>query len=242
LERGIFPSGASTKNAGFACFGSLTEIIEDLEALSESEVRTLVERRFQGLLSIRKIFGDSALGYELDHGFELITEKELPALEQLSSINQLLAPIFDQEVFRLATSRISFGFGEKVKEVVENPFEGALDSGKFLRCLWKKCNDYQITIHTGAQVEKVLPQEKIVLVKDPVSGTQIKFQGSNLAICTNAFATDLFADLEVKPGRGLILMTSPLPNKIPWKGAFHYDKGYVYFRKIENRIRSSRII
>ena len=25
LERGIFPTGASTKNAGFACFGSLSE-------------------------------------------------------------------------------------------------------------------------------------------------------------------------------------------------------------------------
>ena len=29
LERGIFPNGASTKNAGFATFGSLSEIISD---------------------------------------------------------------------------------------------------------------------------------------------------------------------------------------------------------------------
>ena len=29
LERGLFSSGASTKNAGFACFGSLSELIED---------------------------------------------------------------------------------------------------------------------------------------------------------------------------------------------------------------------
>ncbi len=29
LERGLFSSGASTKNAGFACFGSLTELIEN---------------------------------------------------------------------------------------------------------------------------------------------------------------------------------------------------------------------
>lgn len=26
LEKGIFPQGASTKNAGFACFGSISEI------------------------------------------------------------------------------------------------------------------------------------------------------------------------------------------------------------------------
>lgn len=28
LERGFLPSGASTKNAGFACFGSISELIE----------------------------------------------------------------------------------------------------------------------------------------------------------------------------------------------------------------------
>ena len=30
LEKGRLPQGASTKNAGFACFGSLSEIIDDL--------------------------------------------------------------------------------------------------------------------------------------------------------------------------------------------------------------------
>ncbi|MEI7508538.1 MAG: FAD-dependent oxidoreductase, partial [Flavobacterium sp.] len=28
LEKGILPQGASTKNAGFACFGSLSEIMD----------------------------------------------------------------------------------------------------------------------------------------------------------------------------------------------------------------------
>jgi hypothetical protein len=31
LERGLFPTGASTKNAGFACFGSPTEMISDFK-------------------------------------------------------------------------------------------------------------------------------------------------------------------------------------------------------------------
>ena len=30
LEKGMLPQGASTKNAGFACFGSLSELIDDL--------------------------------------------------------------------------------------------------------------------------------------------------------------------------------------------------------------------
>ena len=38
LEKGILPQGASTKNAGFACFGSLSEIIDDLKTNSEEDV------------------------------------------------------------------------------------------------------------------------------------------------------------------------------------------------------------
>ena len=38
LEKGMLPQGASTKNAGFACFGSLSEIIDDLNHHSEIEV------------------------------------------------------------------------------------------------------------------------------------------------------------------------------------------------------------
>ena len=33
LERGFLPTGASTKNAGFACFGSLSEQISFLKTL-----------------------------------------------------------------------------------------------------------------------------------------------------------------------------------------------------------------
>lgn len=31
LERGLLPKGASTKNAGFACFGSVSELLDDLK-------------------------------------------------------------------------------------------------------------------------------------------------------------------------------------------------------------------
>ncbi len=236
LERGIFPSGASSRNAGFACFGSLTEIIDDLSNMSESDMLSLVERRYSGLLSIRRVFGDNRLGYESDKGYELITDKELPALEQLSTINQLLLPVFGQEVFSLVSAPRSFSFGAKVKEVVCNQFEGALDSGKFLKALWKKCNDLQIKIITGAGVHNIIPQEKKIFVIDAVTGSNIGFEAGHLAICTNAFTSDLFPEMDVRPGRGLILMTTSLPQPIPWKGVFHYDKGYVYFRNIENKL------
>mgnify|MGYP006186273173 CR=1 FL=1 len=42
LEKGMLPQGASTKNAGFACFGSLSEIIDDLKSHSEEEVQSML--------------------------------------------------------------------------------------------------------------------------------------------------------------------------------------------------------
>ncbi len=236
LERGVFPSGASTKNAGFGCFGSLTEILDDLGYMQETDVLELVERRFRGLNKIRSVFGDHALGYQANHGFELISDKELPALDHLSKINQLLLPIFKREVFRLCSKPNTFGFGEKVKEVIDNPFEGALDSGKFLKCLWNKCNDHHIKILTGALVNKVIPEARKVIIRDPISGSEIGFEALDLAICTNAFTKDLIPQMDIQPGRGLILLTAEVPKKNPWEGVFHYDKGFVYFRELENKL------
>ena len=45
LERGILPQGASSKNAGFACFGSISEILSDLKTHSEEQVLELVKKR-----------------------------------------------------------------------------------------------------------------------------------------------------------------------------------------------------
>jgi hypothetical protein len=49
----MLPQGASTKNAGFACFGSLSEIIDDLKSHSE-EGNSTRSKRWKGLQLLRK--------------------------------------------------------------------------------------------------------------------------------------------------------------------------------------------
>lgn len=58
LERGIIPAGASTRNAGFACIGSFTEILDDLENIPEARVLQLIKMRLDGLKLLRKRLGD----------------------------------------------------------------------------------------------------------------------------------------------------------------------------------------
>ena len=155
LERGYLPSGASTKNAGFACFGSLTEILDDFWSMTPDEVLQLVEKRYSGLTQIRKQFGDKALRYQHRNGYEILVEEQVEALEQLDSINHLLKKIFKKEVFSQVKDPSKFGFSEQVKAVVKNRFEGELDPGAYLNALWEKASHLGIRIISGLTVVEV---------------------------------------------------------------------------------------
>ncbi|UJP63303.1 NAD(P)/FAD-dependent oxidoreductase [Mongoliitalea daihaiensis] len=235
LERGLLPTGASTKNAGFACFGSLTEILDDLEVLTEQEVLQLVRRRYSGLQAIRDRFGDAVLGFKDSGGYELFTTNELPLLNQMEVVNQLLLPIFNEPVFSLVPLHQALGFGPSVKAIVKNRFEGELDTGYFIQTLWHQAQLLGVFIMTGADVQGLDRETGQVSVRQ-FDGAERVFDGGQIAVCTNAFTKKLIPSLTLKPGRGLVLVTKPLLNPINWEGSFHYDKGYVYFRSIDNRL------
>lgn len=236
LERGIFPSGASTKNAGFACFGSLTEILDDFWQMTQDEVVKLVERRYQGITSVRNKFGDKALGYRPSNGYELLDKEQIPALDQLNEINKLLKPIFKGTVFSEIKKPEKFGFSDSIHSIVKNGFEGELDPGKYMNELWELSQKLGIRILTGVSVVEINKDDGNVIAEDAAGEGAYEFRANQVAICTNAFTKKLWDESEVEPGRGLILLSEPLNFKIPWKGSFHMDKGYVYFREIDGRL------
>ena len=49
VDRWFIPLGASTRNAGFSCFGSPTEILHDISTMGEDAAKSLVLKRWQGL-------------------------------------------------------------------------------------------------------------------------------------------------------------------------------------------------
>ena len=112
LERGILPQGASTKNAGFACFGSLSELIDDMEAHSADEVLELLKKRVEGLKLLRQLLGDDQIGYQALGGYELFLKKDLElynsCIDQMNAINSMLTPVFKENVFSLYTNKFNF--------------------------------------------------------------------------------------------------------------------------------------
>ncbi len=240
LERGIFPTGASTKNAGFACIGSLTEILDDLTHLSEEEVLALVKRRRDGLATLRQRLGDAAIEYLECGSYEIIGEKELPALEELERVNALLKPMLGQHAFSLCNEKIdSFGFAPSfTKSLILNHCEGQIHTGKMMQSLLTKARKIGIQILTGVTVSGFEAQEKkVAILAHPTGNPTLiyRFSAANLMICTNAFTPQLLPEIDLQAGRGQVLVTYPIPS-LPFEGIFHFDAGYFYFRNHGKRV------
>src|SRR5664279_2710715 len=140
LEKGLIPSGASSRNAGFACFGSFTELISDEKTQGEDAMLELVEKRFKGLEKINKKFSPEKIDFENLGGYELVSPELFPNLDILrTAIDKLNSQLKNitgkQKTFQLNDSKIkSFGLGGS-HHMIENKLEGQLHSGKLLESL-----------------------------------------------------------------------------------------------------------
>ncbi len=240
LERGTLPTGASTKNAGFACFGSVSELLSDLTRMSEEEVKELVETRLNGLQLLRLRLGEEEIGYQQRGGYELVFEGEENIVAEMGRINQLLKPLFGENVFEQSDDKIeAFGFNqEKVKHLIRNKLEGQLDTGLMMKMLWTEAQNKGIRVLTGSKVtgynDKGNNGVEVNVVNEDVN-EKMTFNSKKLIICTNAFTKELIPDVALKPGRGQVLVTQPIEG-LKFKGVFHYDEGYYYFRNFGDRI------
>lgn len=230
LEKGMLPQGASSKNAGFACFGSLSEIIDDLKSHSEEEVYNLVEQRWKGLQLLRRNLGDKNIDFQLNKGFELFENEHFfqEFVSQKDSINGLLKPIFKKDVFTISEN--TFGFQKIHQQYLVNNFEGQINTGKMMSSLLKLAHQKNIRILNNICLEKFEDLNGEVFLKTNRSD----FYTSKLIISNNGFANEILKE-NVKPARAQVLITKPIKN-LHIEGTFHLDKGYYYFRNIDNRI------
>jgi len=237
LERGLFPSGASTKNAGFACFGSVSEIIADIASMGSEACCKLVQQRWQGLQILRERLGDDNLDFKAFGGYEVLTDEELHLVDKIGEVNDLLYPVFGQDVFQNLSGEIeNLGLNDQiVKGLIHNPLEAQIDSGAMMVALWRLAAVQEISIFTGTEVVQFDEQDNGVLVEVEQMGQTIELKANKIAICANAFARRFLPDLPLVPGRGQVLVTTPI-NNLKLEGVFHYQEGYYYFRNIDGRV------
>jgi glycine/D-amino acid oxidase-like deaminating enzyme len=235
LERGSLPYGASTKNAGFACYGSPSELMDDLQNGSHDEVYSRVEQRYKGFSDLLSLLGANKMGYEPTGGFELFRSEEAEELlwcrENLETLNVQLKSIFPSIPFEWSEREIhSWGFAG-IHSAISLPHEGQIDTGKTMLNLLRLCLEEGILILNGFEVIGIHD----IGLKVEIETTQGVVFSQQLAICTNGFAQKLLKRESVIPARAQVFVSEEM-NSLAFKGIFHIHKGYYYFRNVGNRL------
>ncbi|MBL4675949.1 MAG: FAD-binding oxidoreductase [Mucilaginibacter sp.] len=236
LEQGFLPSGASTKNAGFACFGTVSEQLEALKTLSEDELANLANYKWRGLQRMRQNLGDEAIDYHQHGGYELfLNSEEQQAHEAFNNINRLnkilKSAITGHDIYAVADAKIADFDLAGVKHIIYNPFEGQIHTGKMMRALLAKVYQQDVIVLNNCAVKSITREGEAVVLQTSAG----EFKAGKVILATNAFARQHYPHLAVNPGRGQVLVTKPIPG-LKLKGTYHFNEGYYYFRNIDNRV------
>ncbi len=235
IDRGNIPTGASTRNAGFACFGSATELISDKANTGNDLMLEVVNNRYKGIQKTRAVLGDATIGFEPCGGYEAIQAnyKEYAFLqEHIDTLNKDLQSITGlPQTFTINNGALQTQGLTGFEALVYSPLEGALHSGKLVNSLTALVQQMGVTIRMHTELlhwEQLATQ---INVQTP--GAIIPCQ--QLIIATNGFTQNLLPELHIKPGRGQVVVTKPIPG-LRLHGTFHFDEGFYYWRHLGNRV------
>src|SRR5699024_9597498 len=113
--------------------------------------------------------------------------------------------------------------------VIYNRLEGALHPGKMMQQLIQKVTRAGVEIRWNSPVELMQPDGRVMLADGSV------LKDAQVLLAVNGFTRQLLPELNIRSARGLVLMTNKL-KELPWKGTFHHDRGYIYFRDVGDRL------
>ena len=229
LERGMLPKGASTKNAGFACFGSVSEILDDHNSMSSEEISELVNLRIDGLQLLKSLCPPELMDYKSLGGYEVFDDASANVYTaKIEEYNNLIEQVSGfKNCFNLVDNKFNFKFGSNM---IFNQYEAQLNPVKMLMHLHKQIEASGSKILFGAEIKSIGENEPSVELKNGPILIPWK-----LVLCTNAFSKKFLPEFNLQPARNQVLVSKPI-NNLNLKGTFHYDKGYVYFRNIDDRL------
>ena len=233
LEKNLIPLGASTRNAGFACFGSPSELLYDAAIWGEDELWKIVEARYKGIQKIKAHFTDDIIDYDTCGGYECFSTSDDTIYDKLNELNKNLQRITGEiSCFSKRNERLEPLGLTGFSDLIENKLEGVLHSGKLLKCLLQKVQDAGVQILYGATFNSYVSIHSSL---KEISFNNKSIQTTSLIFCTNAFTNQLLKGIDIVPARGQIILTSSIPN-LKLRGSFHFDSGFYYWRHLGDRI------
>lgn len=239
LERSWLSDGATSKNAGFACFGSISELEDDLNNASFQQVHDLSVKRFQGLQRLLELYGAVNLGFEACGGYELFFEGEEELFARctaaLSKWNEAFEASLGFAPYRVERCQTFQGM-TNLLGVITNAYEGSLDTGKLNQCIRQRALQLGVHIYNGVEVVELVSKASSSSSKSvEVQTKQGNWHFQQVWVCTNAFGKELIEELPITPKRNQVIITEELED-CPLQGTFHQLEGYIYFRNVGKRI------
>lgn len=226
--------GASYRNAGFACIGSPTELLDDIAHLGVSQMIDIAALRWKGLQALRSRVGESDMDYTACGGVEIFTDTEediyQQVITQLPELNRIFKDLTGQGDYFTPVEATN-GF-RNLSGMIEIANEGRIHPGKMMAALFKMAQQLGVAFLGGINVRGI---------ENSSNGVQLittdgkVLYASKVGLATNGFTQKLFPDLEVFPARNQVYLSDPLL-ELKWDKCVHYNQGYVYARRVGDRL------
>ncbi len=232
LERTAIALGASSRNAGFICYGSPTELMDDLKHHPPEEVFGLFQRRYAGVRKLLDIIGKEDVDWSSEGGHELL-HSNLPmgllGQDDLDFLNLHIEKgtglknyfYFDNERLKKSTFR-------HFDQWIANDHEAGVHPLKIVLKLEAIFRQKGGRILHGVTIGKWREENSGVWIENDAYPS---FFTKKLLFCVNGFAPHFFPGIDVRPARNRVLLIRSEQVKIP-EGCFHVDRGFIYFRKL----------
>ncbi len=233
LDKGSWGDGASFRNAGFACIGSPTELLADMEEVGAEAVMSIVEMRWNGLQRLIRRVEASAMDLVWCGGTEFFPAARKESWErvgdELAFLNTQFSSLIKGKQF--AQDVPDPGFRQGVGQIRIKD-EGRLHPGKMMRYLHHLARGLGIEFIGG---QTVTGWNSTGALKEVHTAGGPVFRTRRLGLATNGFTPQLIAGLDIRPARNQVFLTEEIPG-LTWDHTLHVDQGYIYARRIGQRL------
>lgn len=243
LERGVLPTGATTKNAGFGIPLAYREFVDNVKGKGVKKSIENARCHHQGMQKLlARIENDPEIIQKVGC-FDGLLESEIPLLKELDSVNQAMFEIFGKKnYFELQNDKFeTYGFNpDLIKALVYQPDVYNIHSGKLTFKLVSIFQKLGGRIITGANVVEFQEISGKSFVKSTVQSnhpnlSSISYYSKKLVLCTNAFQKYFNHKYTVDSWRGQILITKPIKNFKPMPSLI-MNLTHYYLRVVDDRI------
>ncbi len=236
IDRHFLPLGASTRNAGFACFGSPTELLFDLQTRSEEEVFTLFSNRYKGVQKLRHRVRHADVEWIPNGGYELIHPAYSDIRPDESHIDYLNTQIENytglKDYFVPIKTQQWNGPMPDCSHIFFNKEEACLHPVKLWEVLHRLAKAQGINVLFSLDVSEWKEDAGGVFVK---LASGITVFARKMLICVNAFAKQLVPGLDIWPARNQVFVLKPM-REFLHDACFHVNCGFIYFRGVHGKL------